>query len=314
MLGRVAEARQILEGAIPLIEGGGDLATLSRALTNVGEVAKIGGDLAAARQHTERAVEVGERVGNPDRLAFDLANLADILLITGEWSGAAVALERGLALVGERRTAYNANVLQYLGRLALWTGEWDDAERRLEEARRLALEADARQTTEYGEVFLAELELVQGCPDAAVDRLRPLVEAEDANLGLLLPTFAWALVEAGKTEKAAEVARRAVERTRGQEPLNLVDALRVRGMVLTQQGQIEEAAGALREGLELARSLPHPYAEGRILYQLGLRAQLRGEPQQVREHLEEARAMFQRLGAAKDVERTEQVLSELALV
>jgi tetratricopeptide (TPR) repeat protein len=85
-------------------------------------------------------------------------------------------------------------------------------------------------------------------------------------------------------------AAQAVDRTRGQQPLYLVEALRVQGMVLARKGQPEEADRAFQEGLELARSLPYPYAEARILEQMG-----RGE---------EALMIFQRLGAAKDVERT----------
>jgi tetratricopeptide (TPR) repeat protein len=297
MLGHPEEGRRVIESAIPLIEAGGDLAMLSRALINVGDAAKIAGDMRAARRYTEQAIEVGQRVGNPDRLAFDLGNLGDILLVLGEWSAAADALERGLTVVSEKRTAYNANLLLNAGRLALWTGDSDEAERRLQEALALAAESGDRQVTEYGEAFLAELDMVQGHPDLAVDRLQPLIEVEDANLGLLLPNFAWALIEAGETEKAADAAVRAVARTRGQEPLNLVDALRVQGMALRQNGRDEEATAVLEEGLAVARELPYPYAEARILEQMG--------------RTEEALAIFRRLGAQKDVERTEEALHQL---
>jgi hypothetical protein len=37
----------------------------------------------------------------------------------------------------------------------------------------------------------------------------------------------------------------------------------------------------------------------------------KGEPQQARSRMEEALALFQRLGAGKDVERTEQALAAL---
>lgn len=295
MLGQAAEGRLILEGAIPLIEAGKDLGTLSRALTNAGEAASIMGDMAAARRYTERAIEVGQRVGNPDRLSFDLGNLANILLVVGEWSAAAAALERASTLVGERRTPYHANVLQYAGRLASWTGDWDEAGRWLREALALAAESDDRQITEYLEAFLAELDLAQGRPDSAVDRLRPLIEVEDANLGLLLPIFAWALLEAGATGEAADAATRAVRRTHLREPLNLVDALRVQGMALRQHGRDEEATAVLEEGLALARELPYPYAEARILEQM--------------EQTGEALAIFRRLGAKKDVERIETALA-----
>jgi tetratricopeptide (TPR) repeat protein len=58
---------------------------------------------------------------------------------------------------------------------------------------------------------------------------------------------------------------------------------------LGRLGRFEEAAVVLEEGLALARSLPNPYAEARLLEQRGER--------------DEALAIFQRLGATADVER-----------
>ena len=73
---------------------------------------------------------------------------------------------------------------------------------------------------------------------------------------------------------------------------------RVLGMVRTRQDRTDEAAESFREGLMLARSLPYPYAEARILAEMGM--------------LEEALAIFQRLGAIKDRERTEEALAALS--
>jgi len=311
LLGQPGDGRRIIEGAIPLIEGGGDLVTLRRALTNVGSAASTAGDVEAARHYIERAVEVGERVGNRDWLAFDLGNLGDSLLTLGDWAAARGVLERALALLGEKRTAYASNPLQFAGKLALWEGDWNEAEHWLEEALTVATRSRDRQLTEAAQAVLAELDVVQGQPDEAKARLQPLVEEGDANFGLLLPMLAWTILEMGDSDTAAETAARAVDRTRGQEPLNLVEALRIQGMVLMRQRQVEEADRALQEGLELARSLPYPYAEARILYRVGLLEQQQGEPEQAQERLEGALMIFRRLGARKDIERTEQELAAL---
>lgn len=82
-------------------------------------------------------------------------------------------------------------------------------------------------------------------------------------------------------------AERAVARERQQSGF-LADALWIQGMVLVRQAEAERA---LDEGLKLAVSQPYPYAEGRILEQMG--------------RMEEALAIFQRLGAKKDIERIE---------
>lgn len=80
-----------------------------------------------------------------------------------------------------------------------------------------------------------------------------------------------------------------------RQRLLLVDALRVQGMVLLNQEQREEADRVFQEGLDVARSLPYPYAEARILEQMG--------------KTEEALAIFRRLGAEKDSERIEAALA-----
>jgi hypothetical protein len=54
--------------------------------------------------------------------------------------------------------------------------------------------------------------------------------------------------------------------------------------------------------------MPFPYAEARILVQMADVHKQRGEQEQARERLEEALTIFQRLGARKDIERTEEML------
>jgi hypothetical protein len=57
--------------------------------------------------------------------------------------------------------------------------------------------------------------------------------------------------------------------------------------------------------------MPYPYAEARLL-QVSSRVHAeRGEPEPARERLEEALAILRRLGARKDIERTEQLLATL---
>jgi hypothetical protein len=55
----------------------------------------------------------------------------------------------------------------------------------------------------------------------------------------------------------------------------------------------------------------YPYAEARLLHVYGEMHARKGEPEPARERLEAALAIFRRLGARKDVERVEQVLSAL---
>jgi hypothetical protein len=91
----------------------------------------------------------------------------------------------------------------------------------------------------------------------------------------------------------------------------LVDALWVQAMVATRQGRWEDAERTLEEGLALARSMPCPYAEGRLLHVYGQMHVAKGEPGPARQRLKTALAIFRRLGARKDAERAEGTLTAL---
>ena len=61
----------------------------------------------------------------------------------------------------------------------------------------------------------------------------------------------------------------------------------------------------------VARSVPYPYAEARLLHAYGAMHALKGEQDQAPERLDAAMVIFRRLGARKDVERVEQELAAL---
>ena len=114
-------------------------------------------------------------------------------------------------------------------------------------------------------------------------------------------------------KRAEELADQAVRRGREQrEQLVLADALRVQGMVLIRLGRHEEARQVLEEGLALAQGMPYPYAEARSLFQLGMMHVQQREAHQARSWLQEALAIFRRLGARVEIERTEALLATLS--
>ena len=313
-LGRVEEGRRAMEGALPLVQAGGDLDTLFLTLNNLGVASERLGQMEQMQRYTEQALALTERIGNPSALCFMLGNLGSTLAMLGDWQGAREALERGVGLARTiGRSADVTNPLLNLGDLLLWKGEWEEASRYLDEAFAVTEETGDRLLRENVQARLAELDVLEGRSEAAVKRLEPLVAREDAELGALLPILAWAYLtmdDGESLERAEEVAEQAV--TRGQEqPGFLVHALRVQGMVFDRLGRFDEAERVLGEGSELARALPFPYAEARILFEMGMMYVRRGEATQAQERLDEALAIFERLGARKDVERTEQALAEL---
>jgi class 3 adenylate cyclase/tetratricopeptide (TPR) repeat protein len=301
LLGRYEEARAVLEEAVRLLERVGDLRRLIHALTNLGEAHRLLGEMRDARHYNERALEMAERIGNRPSVAFSLMNLGEILLTLGEWEGARQYLERAgeviAALPSTNSTAPYPPAI--LGEVLLAMGSWDEAEAELERALDLAEASEDRHPLELIHSALAELEIRRGEPEAAINRLESLAGWEGGYRVLIDTTLAWALLDAGEKTRAGEVATETVARARAQdERLALVDALRVQGMALRQQGHDEQAAGIFEEGLALARSLPYPYAEARILAEMGM--------------LKEGLTIFRRLGAQKEIVRCQDLLSTLS--
>ena len=91
----------------------------------------------------------------------------------------------------------------------------------------------------------------------------------------------------------------------------LPDALWMQATVATRQERWDEAEQALEEGLTLARSMPYPYAEARLLHVYGEMHVQKGELEPARKRLEAALAIFRRLDARKDVEQVECALADL---
>jgi len=112
---------------------------------------------------------------------------------------------------------------------------------------------------------------------------------------------------------AADTVELALERARAEEMrLMVVEALRVQAMIALRLEQWDMAARSLEEGLPLARSMPYPYAEARLLQLYGELHTATGKPAAARERLEAARAIFARLGAWRDTERVEHALDALS--
>jgi tetratricopeptide (TPR) repeat protein len=272
--------------------------------------------LEQGRRYAERALEVAERRGDAAQVVFAAVTLAGDHFHTGDWPQARRHLERALALarqIGAPRVV--APPLALLGWICLAEGAWDAASRYLEEARSAAEgSADLRQRLS-ADALLAERAILEGRPDAAYAWLAPLLDVARPQLWggqNVQVTLAWTHLEMGEVAVADEVVGQAVARLRdaGQRT-TLVDALWVQAMVATRQGCWAEAEPALEEGLALARTMPCPYAKGRLLHVYGQMHVARGELGPARERLETALAIFRRLGARKDAERAEKALTAL---
>jgi tetratricopeptide (TPR) repeat protein len=185
----------------------------------------------------------------------------------------------------------------------------------LEESCDIALRSGHLDPLRWAHALLAERDIVAGQAEAARARIVPLLEQpgqEGSNVTLLISMLAWAYLELGELGQADACDEQAIGRARAANDRRmLVNALRIQALVRARQGRWVEAKGALEEGLDLARSMPHLYMEGQLLHDYGLIHVKQRQTEQAGEQLAAALAIFRGLGARKDIERTERLLAVL---
>ena len=315
LLGQREQALAVLEDAIPLAERVGDLVSLHRALAAVAELYRVGGQFDQSKLHRERALEMANRLGTPATIAFAMATLGRVYFLQGAWEEAGALLERALTIAGSTSSWFAAYPSLHLGELRLAQGACDEASQLLDMAATIGRRNSDMQAMRFAHRALAERDLSQGRPEAARERLEPLLDRPgltEEQVTMLLPVLARAELEAGNLERAERVLAETMSRAAAQNArLATLDALRVRGVLFSRQRRWTDARHTFERATAMAHAMPYPYAEARTLYELGLMHGETDAPQQARECLEEALAIFQRLGAQPYIKRTEQALAEI---
>jgi tetratricopeptide (TPR) repeat protein len=316
ILGQMDEALHVLEQSVQLAEAVGDLETLGIALNNLGNTYLKAGELQKARAALERGLELLRRTGSAGNIGFQMLSLGEVLTYAGEWEQAAAWVERGGETISSVGASWFAAYIPlYRGHLALRQGRWEEAHSNLQEVLTLAQPIGDTQALHSAHWLLAELELLERRAEQAQARLEPLVAEDSPFLVALCATLAWAYLELGEMDRAAETVDRALRIARDRQlRLDLPTALQVHGMVLAQCDAWKDADAAFGDAVSLAHAMPYPYAEARARERWGMVCRERRKPEQARKNLEEALGIFRRLGARKDVERAEQALASLATV
>jgi tetratricopeptide (TPR) repeat protein len=315
-LGRLDETIAALAETIRLAEATGDLRTLSRALNNIAAPYHARGEIAQSLPYITRALAVAERMGDPAWTAFLTDRCGEIRFSLGQWDEAHLDYERAVAMMRELGASWeSAYPLLLLGQLLLARGEWEAGAASLDEAIARAQQSDDLQALRMAQSALAERDLVEGHPAAALERLAPLLDRpgqREMYATMLLPLLAWAHLEQDEPAQAEPLLAQAVARaTAAGFRWALVDALRVRGMLATRRRQWQQAEAALAEALDLARAMGYPYGALKALYASGLLHAQMGQPAPARERFEQALTICTRLGERLYATHIEQALAGL---
>ncbi|HET7036178.1 MAG TPA: AAA family ATPase, partial [Thermomicrobiaceae bacterium] len=304
-LGQPARAVPEAEEVLPHAEELGDLEALLSLLRNLAYTHALQGAFGTSRSYIDRALELADRLENPPNRAFTLAIRGWIATLAGDRPSAQADLDQALVLDRPLdRSWYSPYVLIFQARLYLTEGDWAAAGAALEEGIALAERSGDLQALRWAAATLAEIEILTSHPAEASARLVPLLDRpglQECDVTMILPVLAWARLELGQPDEAAETVEQALGRARPEGMrLALVEALRVRALIALRQEQWDAAAGSLAKGLALAREISYPYAEARLLCLDAAVWERRGEPAAARERLEAAGAIFARLGARCD--------------
>jgi tetratricopeptide (TPR) repeat protein len=316
LIGQVDAAQLCREEALRLSEKVGDFFCLSITLGDEAEALYRQGEFEQSWSYNARALALAERRGDHTWIAFVLYNRGHIAFFRGDWDQARTDAEQAWASFRRIRDSWGtAFALYLLGRLCLAEGQWSEATRHLDEAIASVGSRGDLQALRWIRGALAERDLLEGRPATAQARLGPLLDRpglEENDVTPLLPLVAWAHLESGDVAVAEDVVAQAIARAQAQKyrPA-LVLALRVLAMLAMRQGRWTDAEQALEEGLAATRTMSYPYAEAHLLRLQGEMHVHKGDLEAARQHLEAARAIYQRLGARKDSEQVEGLLAGL---
>ncbi|HET9332734.1 MAG TPA: adenylate/guanylate cyclase domain-containing protein [Gemmatimonadota bacterium] len=274
-LGAAEEQEALAARSLELATSLGEAALREQALSLklLGMASQVAGRFEEARRRKEQALEIFRRLGDHQTVGMMLNSLGETLRLKGDYAAARDRYQEALSIA--RETGHRPEQILCLSNLAgarLGLGEFAEAERLLREAIDLAGPAGYHVLPEAYR-FLAE-----------------------ACLGL------------GRNEDALEAARLALTLSRDESPDHLGHAWRVLGRVASRTGP-EEIGGenwtpeaCFEESVRVFQRSKMDSERARTLLDWGRHERETGLGAEAEARLEEARAIFERLGMAHDPE------------
>jgi tetratricopeptide (TPR) repeat protein len=301
LLGRWEEALVVLQEAVRLARDSGALYVCGHASYHIGYSYLQSGQWERAAATIAVALDLGKQSGN-ENFSGSASFLQGMLdLYRGDWAAARTWYEEVPRHHWSQRATAWAYVPFGQGLIRVVTGDVEAGVHYLQEAISHKGGGGLPFIVHRAQRDLAEVELVQGQAVEAQVRLQPIVQTpghEQYNdITPMLPMLAWACIELGDERQAETLLDRAAPLAEAQHHyLALLDVLRVRGLLYTRMERFALAQAALDDALSRARSMPHPYAEAKLLYTYGRLQAARGTTTAALDRFTEAGLICQRLG------------------
>jgi hypothetical protein len=200
---------------------------------------------------------------------------------------------------------FSASTLMALGEHYLREGAFESAARYLEEPLTLAAASGQTSLLPYLQIPMAAWDLWNERPHEALRRLEPLLGTPvfETSLDHRAMQIAAEAYLAMEDARAGELIARGLDQATGQgNQLARLGWLQIAGLAAAPAGG--DGEGPLGEALALARSMPHAFEEGMVLYRRGVTRGGRGG----REDLIASITIFDQLGARPFAERARREL------
>lgn len=265
--GDLRRAVQFCRQSVQVYEEIDDSVGLSHAYNNLGNAYSDQGDWERAVESFHKSLAIKQKIGDVLYQAFINNNLGNIYLYRGEWDKAADLFARSTAIWKQVGAALPEGVtLSNLAQVYIYQQNWDEAKSALERSRGIFAAIDSQDFMPELERRWAEYFMMTGDIEQALTRIHRSIEL-------------------------------AVE---GDARLEEGMSCRMLGLVQMSQGQTGPAQIALERSLKILTQLDSEYetAKTRLALARLLWAVDRASAQA---HLQQARAAFEKLGAAADL-------------
>jgi tetratricopeptide (TPR) repeat protein len=274
-------------------------------------------DVPMARKWGEKALPEATKFGIPTMELFLRRPLALIYTLSGEVAKAEESCQAVEAIQDKYSVAETGAICPFedvagIGFHYLRQGEWDKARHYLEGAIAIHKDRNNLAAVDACSFALGSLNLEQGNYPKAEELLLKSLEICRKGGNILfelwvLPVLAELYLKMGQPGKAAEYMDRGFELMKPDQnwyglpaPIYLA-----RGMLAATRKDWRTATESFAKAIQINRQYQLPWDEARTLYERGLMYLGRGskgDRDKAHKNLDEALAIFQKVGAKKDVE------------
>jgi hydrogenase-4 transcriptional activator len=318
--GAFSSACENYRKALELADGSANTNLLGAILLNLGTAIHLhSGQREQSDAHYKQAIVYLEKGGHKRYLATAYNNLGDNLRYYGLWSEAIEYLNKSIETaeqVSDFRVAATACIT--LAEILSSKGEFSEAESYLKRSLEWARSCDDKWLESNALRIWAQVQSRQGHRQAALKSLRQALRLSTSIGDLHGVTLAQIeLAAVHLLQGGLDQAREYIELAQGR--LKEEESLFVSGLVQRFCGQLEASSGRFAEARQhIAQSISIfstaeiPYELARSYYEMGLLLEKAGDASGSLSNLEQARGIFEKLGAKLDLGLVEEAISRVA--